>query len=94
VLLPANATDMKLQIQVQAFEQELKKLGWLIDQNVEIEVRWATSDPSEIRKNAAELATLKPDVILTHGSSMFGNALIGATGTNISIFVEITLDLN
>jgi len=72
VLLPASSSDMKFQIQVQAFEQELKKLGWSIGQNLEIEVRWATSDPSEIRKNAAELAALKPDVIVTHGSSTLG----------------------
>ncbi len=72
ILLPANASDMKFQIQVQAFEQELKKFGWMIGQNVDIEVRWATSDSSEIRKNAAELAALKPDVILAHGSSTVG----------------------
>ena len=72
ILLPANASDMKFQIQVQAFEQELKKFGWMIGQNVEIEVRWATADPGEIRGNAAELAALKPDVILAHGSSTVG----------------------
>ena len=72
ILLPANASDMKFQIQVQAFEQELKKFGWTIGQNVEIEVRWATADPGEIRRNAAELAALKPDVILAHGSSTLG----------------------
>ena len=69
ILLPANASDMKFQIQVQAFEQELKKLGWMVGQNVEIEVRWATADPGEIRRNAGELAALKPEVILAHGSS-------------------------
>jgi ABC-type uncharacterized transport system substrate-binding protein len=72
ILLPAVVTDMKFQIQVQAFEQELKKFGWLIGQNVEIEVRWATADPGEIRRKAAELAALKPDVILAHGSSTVG----------------------
>jgi len=72
ILLPANASDMKFQIQLQAFEQELKKLGWMIGQNVEIEVRWATAEPGEIRRNAAELAALKPDVILAHGSSAVG----------------------
>src|SRR5262245_52752768 len=72
ILLPAHASDMKFQIQVQAFEQELKKFGWTIGQNVEIETRWATADPGVIRRNAAELAALKPDVILAHGSSTLG----------------------
>ena len=72
IIVPASSTDMKFQIQVEAFEQELKKLGWTIGQNVQIEVRWATADPGEIRRNAAELAALKPDVILAHGSSTLG----------------------
>jgi putative ABC transport system substrate-binding protein len=64
IMIPASSTDMKFQIQVQAFEQELKKFGWTIGQNVQIETRWATANPNEIRKNAAELVALKPDVIL------------------------------
>jgi putative ABC transport system substrate-binding protein len=72
VLLPANASDMKFQIQVQAFEQELKKFGWMIGRNVQIETRWATSNDAEIRRNAAELVATKPDVILAHGSSTVG----------------------
>ena len=32
-------------------------------------VRWATGSPSIIRKHAAELAALAPDVILAHGGS-------------------------
>src|SRR5262249_17217593 len=72
ILVPANSTDMKFQIQVQAFEQDLKKFGWTIGQNVEIEVPWATADGGEIRRSAAELAALKPDVILAHGSSTLG----------------------
>ena len=61
IIVPASSTDMKFQIQVQAFEQELKKFGWMVGQNVQIETRWATADPGEIRRNAAELAALKPD---------------------------------
>ena len=50
IIVPANSTDMKFQIQVQAFEQELKKFGWMIGQNVQIETRWATANDSEIRR--------------------------------------------
>jgi putative tryptophan/tyrosine transport system substrate-binding protein len=72
IIVPANSTDMKFQIQVQAFEQELKKYGWMIGQNIQIETRWATDNLSEIRKSAAELVALKPDVILAHGGSTVG----------------------
>src|SRR3984893_19387691 len=72
IIVPANSTDMKFQIQVQAFEQELKKFGWIIGQNVQIETRWATANNNEIRRSAAELVALKPDVILAHGGSTLG----------------------
>jgi putative ABC transport system substrate-binding protein len=72
VLLPASASDMKFQAQVQAFEQELQKFGWTIGRNVQLETRWATANQAEIRRNAAELVALKPDVILAHGSSTVG----------------------
>ena len=72
IIVPASSTDTKFQIQLQAFEQELKKFGWIIGQNVQIETRWATANDGEIRKNAAELVALKPDVIMAHGSSTVG----------------------
>src|SRR5262249_20259874 len=72
IIVPASSTDMKFQIQVQAFEQELKKFGWMIGQNIQVETRWATDNLNEIRKSAAELVALKPDVILAHGGSTVG----------------------
>ena len=87
IIVPATSTDMKFQIQVQAFEQELKKFGWIIGQNIQIETRWATADLGEIRRNAAELAALKPDVILAHGSSTVG-PLQQATHTIPSFFLS------
>ena len=72
IIVPANSTDMKFQLQLQAFEQELKKFGWIIGQNVQIETRWATPNDNEIRRSVAELVALKPDVILAHGGSTLG----------------------
>jgi len=34
-----------------------------------IDIRWATSSAGDIRRHAAELAAIAPDVILAHGSS-------------------------
>ncbi len=44
----------------------------MIGQNIQIETRWATSNDNEIRRNATELAALKPEMILAHGSSTVG----------------------
>jgi hypothetical protein len=56
IMIPASSADMKFQIQVQAFEQELKKFGWTIGQNVQIETRWATANLSEIRKECCGIS--------------------------------------
>src|SRR4029453_5226295 len=75
VLLPATADDPVWQTRFGAFLQGLQQSGWSIGQNVRIETRWATINAAEIRRNAAELAALAPDVILT-GSSVTVAALL------------------
>jgi putative ABC transport system substrate-binding protein len=44
-------------------------LGWSIGGNVRIETRWAGVNAIEIRKHAAELLALAPDIILAHGGA-------------------------
>src|SRR5262245_16558684 len=75
VLLPATSDDPEFQARVGAFLQGLQQSGWAIGQNVRIDTRWATSDAAAIRKHAAELAALAPDVILAHGASTVGPLL-------------------
>ena len=55
-----------------AFEQALKELGWTDGGNLRIDYRWAANDPELIRKFAAELVAMAPDVILTSGSIVVG----------------------
>src|SRR5258708_2028394 len=69
VLLPAAADDAEWQAWVGAFLQGLALMGWTIGRNVRIDTRWATTNAAEIRRHAAELAALAPDVILAHGAT-------------------------
>jgi len=69
VLLPAAAGDLVFQARLAAFNQELTLLGWSIGGNLRIDTRWATTNPAEIRRHAAELVALAPDVILSTGDS-------------------------
>jgi putative ABC transport system substrate-binding protein len=69
VLLPTTADDAEFQTFYGAFLQALAQLGWTIGSNLRIDIRWATGNPATIRKHAAELAALAPDVVLTHGGS-------------------------
>ncbi len=60
-------------------------MGWTIGRNVRIDTRWATTNAAEIRRHAAELAALAPDVILAHGTSTVG-PLLQATRTVPIVF--------
>jgi putative tryptophan/tyrosine transport system substrate-binding protein len=75
VLLAATADNARFQTFVGAFLQELQSLGWSIGRNVRIDTHWASSNAAEIRRHAAELAALAPDVILAHGASTVGPML-------------------
>jgi putative ABC transport system substrate-binding protein len=72
VLLPASADDAQFQTWFGAFLQGLAVSGWTIGRNVRIDTRWAGANVAEIRRHAAELAALAPDVILAHGASTEG----------------------
>jgi putative tryptophan/tyrosine transport system substrate-binding protein len=69
ILLPAEVNDPVFQARLAAFQQELAQLGWTVGRNVRIDTRWATTNPAEIRRHAAELVALAPDVILSTGDS-------------------------
>ena len=85
VLLAANSDDADFQSWVGVFLQTLALSGWTIGHNVRIDTRWATANAAEVRRHAAELAALAPDVILAHGGSTVG-PLLQATRTVPIVF--------
>jgi putative ABC transport system substrate-binding protein len=85
VLLPAPDGDPDYQAWIGAFLQRLQELGWINGRNIRIDTRWATVNPAGIRKQAAELAALAPDVILAPGTSTVG-PLLQATRTVPIVF--------
>jgi putative ABC transport system substrate-binding protein len=52
-----------------AFVRGLQELGWTDGRNARLDVRWAAGDPERIRRYAAELVALAPDVILASGGT-------------------------
>ena len=82
---PHARTIRTWQARVGAFLQALAQLGWTIGRNVRIDTRWAGGKPNDIRRHAAELAALAPDVILAHGASTVG-PLLQATRTVPIVF--------
>jgi putative ABC transport system substrate-binding protein len=85
VLLPATADDAVFQTRIGAFHQELALLGWSIGRNVRIDIHWASANANEIRRHAAELVALSPDVILATGDSTIP-PLLQATRTVPIVF--------
>jgi putative ABC transport system substrate-binding protein len=88
VLMPSAADDAEYQARLMAFLQGLAQLGWLDGRNVHIDTRWAVGDADRIRKYAAELVALAPDVILAPGSATTG-PLMQATRTIPIVFATI-----
>jgi len=85
ILLPATADDAVFQARLAAFYQGLALLGWSIGHNVRIDTRWATTNAAEIRRHAAELVALAPDVILSTGDATVP-PLLQATRTMPIVF--------
>jgi putative ABC transport system substrate-binding protein len=90
VLLNAAADDSDFQAWVGAFQQGLAQAGWIIGRNVRIDTRWAGGKPDDVRRYAAELVALAPDVILAHGTSTV-RPLLQATH-NVPIVFPIAAD--
>ena len=80
--------DQEGHARVAAFLQALQPLGWIIGRNVRIEQRWAGGDPVSTRKNAEELVTLAPDVILTSGAAGVAPLLQATRGVPV-VFVLV-----
>ena len=87
VLVPQDQDSPVAQARIAALLQELRQLGWT-GRNARIDIHWAGADAESIRKHAAELATLAPDVILANGSVVVA-PLLQATRTMPVVFVSV-----
>jgi putative ABC transport system substrate-binding protein len=68
VLMSFAADHPESQPRLAAFQQGLQQWGWIDGRNVRIDHYWGGADANRIRKYAAELVALAPDVILANGS--------------------------
>jgi putative ABC transport system substrate-binding protein len=63
------ADDPEGQARMTALIQGLQERGWTDGRNVRIDYRWAVGDPERLRKYAAELVALAPDIMVAGGLS-------------------------
>ena len=88
VLMNLASEDAEGQARLAAFHQGLQQLGWTVGRNVQIDYRWGAGNADRIRKFAAELVALAPDVILSAGSPSVA-ALQQATRSVPIVFVLV-----
>jgi putative tryptophan/tyrosine transport system substrate-binding protein len=84
VLMYWTADDAEGHARLTAFAQALKQLGW---SDLRIDTRWATAD--DIRRHAAELVALAPDVLVAATGTATVAPLLQATRTVPIVFVTV-----
>src|ERR1041385_3796200 len=64
VLPDHEAPDLEGQAEVGAFREELRKLGWIAGENLQIQYRSGAVEGDLLRTAAAEMLALNPEVVL------------------------------
>jgi putative tryptophan/tyrosine transport system substrate-binding protein len=80
-----NSTAAGSAVLVDAFRQEMRKLGWIEGKNITIEYRFAEQKDERLPELAADLVRLKIDLIVVTG----GPAALAAKGATSTIPIVI-----
>jgi putative tryptophan/tyrosine transport system substrate-binding protein len=89
LLMASAADDPVSQARFAAFVQGMSRLGWTDDRNVRIDTRWATTNEDDLRRHAAELAALAPEVLVAGTGTATVAPLLQATRTLPIVFVIV-----
>jgi putative ABC transport system substrate-binding protein len=88
VLLGTAENDPETKSRVKGFQQGLRDLGWSEPRNIQIDYRFAASDPDLIKKYVAEVVSLAPDVIVASSTPVVA-ALKQATSSIPIVFASL-----
>ena len=88
-LMYLAADDAESPARVAAFARGLQELGWIEGRNIRIDYRWGGGDLDRVRRYAAELVALAPDVILVSSGSALA-VLQNVTRTLPIVFVSVS----
>src|SRR5215208_5485459 len=67
IFMDLAESDVEGQARVAAFRRGMSELGWEEGRNVRFEYRWTAGDPVLMRRYAAALVDLGPEVIMNGG---------------------------
>ena len=88
ILEGVSAETPNAEARYKALVEGLQQLGWTPGHNVQIEVRYSGGDEAAIRKNAAELVALVPDVLVSGGGAVT-EVMLKITHTIPIVFVIV-----
>jgi putative tryptophan/tyrosine transport system substrate-binding protein len=88
ILMNFAAGDKVAEARVSKFLEALDQRGWTQGRNIQIETRWTDGITERIRKDAAELVALSPDLILATTTPAV-TALKRATSNIPVVFVSV-----
>src|SRR5712671_5510933 len=89
VLMASAADDTESQARMAGLLQGLQQLGWADGSNVRIDIRWATTNPDDIRRHAAELVAIAPDVVVAASGTLTVAPLLQASRTQPIVFAVV-----
>jgi putative tryptophan/tyrosine transport system substrate-binding protein len=90
VLIVGSADDPESATMVSAFEQGMRAAGWTKNVNVRFDYRWGGTDPQHVASAAADVAALKPDLVVAIGSPVV--VAMQRVTTTIPIVLAIVSD--
>jgi putative ABC transport system substrate-binding protein len=89
VLMGYAENDPEAKALLLEFTQGLAELGWNVDRNLRMDVRWSPGNVDLMRTFAKELVDLQPDVILANSTPVTA-ALKQATQTIPTVFAVVS----
>jgi putative ABC transport system substrate-binding protein len=89
ILVVSQESDPIARASLAALRDALIKLGWADDRNIKLEPHWVGADTSLIQEAAKKLVALRPDLIISAGSSPATAALLQQTQTIPILFINI-----
>ena len=83
-----DADDLDMKSRFAAFAQALQQLGWMDGSNVQINYRFASGKPENIRKHVDEIVAVAPDAVVIGGAAVVPS-MLQATRTVPIVFTNV-----
>jgi putative ABC transport system substrate-binding protein len=88
VLMNTSPDEAESQARLAAFVQGLQDSGWVVGRSLRIDSRWSAGEGARLRRDAAELVALGPDVMVA-GVGATTPALLQASHTVPIVFAQV-----